>query len=97
MVDNDPELNEEFIESIRELDGKLVTQKALHVMGSEDFSFFTNRIPAVYMAFGAGVEDQTRWRAQHNPEIVFNEKVLPVGAAAYVKIATDYLAKRSKS
>ena len=96
MVDNDPELNAEFIESIRELDGNLVTQKALHVMGSEDFSFFTDTIPAVYMAFGAGVEDQTRWRAQHNPEIVFNEKVLSVGAAAYVKIATDYLTKRSK-
>ena len=97
MVNNDPELNTEFIESIRELDGNLVTQKALHVMGSEDFSFFTDTIPAVYMAFGAGVEDQTRWRAQHNPEIVFNEKVLSVGAAAYVKIATDYLTKRSKS
>ena len=96
MVDNDPELNMEFIESIRELDGNLVTQKALHVMGSEDFSFFTNTIPAVYMAFGAGAQDQTRWRAQHNPEIVFNEKVLSVGAAAYVKIATDYLTKRSK-
>ena len=41
MVDNDPELNMEFIESIRELDGNLVTQTALHVMGSEDFSFFT--------------------------------------------------------
>ena len=96
MVYSDPELNTEFIESIRELDDSLVAQKALHVMGSEDFSFITDTIPAVYMVFGAGVEDPTRWRAQHNPEIIFNEKALPVGAAAYVKIAMDYLTKRSK-
>lgn len=92
MVNNDPKLNLEFADSIRELDDSLVTEKALHVMGSEDFAYFTEKIPAVYMALGAGVPDKTLWRAQHNPEIVFNEKVLPAGAAAYAKIAVDYLA-----
>lgn len=96
MVNNDPQLNAEFVESVRELDDSLVVRKVLHVMGSEDFAFITDTIPAVYMALGAGVEDQDRWRAQHNPEIVFNEKVLPIGVAAYVKIATDYLAGRSE-
>lgn len=96
MVDNNPELNLEFVESIRELDESLVPEKALHVMGSEDFAFITEKIPAVYMVLGAGVPDKTRWRAQHNPEIVFNEKVLPTGAAAYAKIAVDYLKKRSR-
>ena len=38
MVNNDPKLNLEFADSIRELDDSLVTEKALHVMGSEDFT-----------------------------------------------------------
>ena len=96
MVNNDPKLNLEFADSIRELDDSLVTEKALHVMGSEDFAYFTEKIPAVYMALGAGVPDKTLWRAQHNPEIVFNEKILPAGVAAYTKIAADYLTGRSR-
>ena len=50
----------------------------------------------IYMALGAGVPDKTRRRAQHNPEIVFNEKILPAGVAAYTKIAADYLTGRSR-
>ena len=50
----------------------------------------------IYMALGAGVPDKTRRRAQHNPEIVFNEKILPAGVAAYAKIAADYLTGRSR-
>ena len=51
------------------------------------------KIPASYFVVGAGVEDQSKWKGQHNPKILFNEKALPLGAAMYAKIAMDWLAK----
>ena len=39
------------------------------------------KIPASYFVVGAGVEDQSKWKGQHNPKILFNEKALPLGAA----------------
>ena len=58
--------------------------------------FFTEQLPCSYITIGAGVEDPSKWRAQHNPEIVFNEKALPLGTAAYVQVAMDYLEKHGK-
>ena len=95
-VDNDHELNQEFIASIAKLDEKIVLVDGFHAMGSEDFAFITQKIPCSYISFGAGVEDQTKWRPQHSPEIVFSNKALPMGAAAYAQIAMDYLEKHSK-
>lgn len=50
-------------------------------MGSEDFAVISAKIPASYFVVGAGVEDQSKWKGQHNPKILFNEKALPLGAA----------------
>ena len=94
-VDNDHELNQEFIASIAKLDEKIVLVDGFHAMGSEDFAFITQKVPSSYISFGAGVEDQTRWRPQHSPEIVFSNNALPMGAAAYAQIAIDYLEKHS--
>ena len=62
-------------------------------MGSEDFAVISAKIPASYFVVGAGVEDKSKWKGQHNPKILFNEKALPLGAAMYAKIAMDWLAK----
>ena len=40
----------------------------------------------------AGVEDQSKWKGQHNPKILFNEKHYRL-AQPYAKIAMDWLAK----
>ena len=60
-------------------------------MGSEDFSFFTDKVPCTFLAVGAGVEDKSKWVGLHNPKVVLNEKILPQAAAIYAKAAFDWL------
>lgn len=88
------ELKQEYIKSIESLENPGTTiNGGFHVMGSEDFAVISAKIPASYFVVGAGVEDQSKWKGQHNPKILFNEKALPLGAAMYAKIAMDWLAK----
>lgn len=89
----DTELNKEFVASIQELDEELQLLPIYHVMGSEDFAFISDKVPSGYFAIGAGDEDESKWVGQHNPKVLFNETCLPLGAAAYAKVAMDWLEK----
>ena len=59
-------------------------------MGSEDFAAYTHRLPCAYLLLGAGSakEDPAYGKPMHNAAVVFNEAVLPRGAAllAYAAI-----------
>ena len=65
-----------------------------HFPGSEDFSYITNEIPATFVALGASIGPDVKY-GQHHPKVQFNEKCLPVGAAAYAQAATVWLDKHS--
>lgn len=93
----DEKLNQQIIESIHKLDDSVKILPVYHVMGSEDFAFFTEKIPASYFCIGAGTEDRSRWRGQHNPGVCFNENCLPLGAAVYANAAFEWLAKQGES
>ena len=64
-----------------------------HGMGSEDVAEIPERVPAADFMLGAGIPDQSKWVGQHNPRIVFNEDILPVGAAIYAATAEAWLNK----
>lgn len=55
-------------------------------MGSEDFAFYAQKIPAVYAFIGNGNTPMV-----HHPEYVFNRENLSVGAAYWVALAENYL------
>ena len=65
-----------------------------HFPGSEDFSYITNEIPATFVALGASIGPDVKY-GQHHPKVQFNEKCLPVGAAAYAQAATFWLDKHN--
>lgn len=54
-------------------------------MGSEDFASYTQLIPCVYFLLGAGTkeEDSKYGYPMHHPSVMFNEDILPVGAAMH--------------
>lgn len=79
--------------AVAELDNGMTLVPGIHLMGSEDFACYAERVPAVICFLGAGVEDQSKWVGQHNPKIIFNEDVLENEVALYVKMALDYLEK----
>ena len=82
-----------MLDAVRELDNGMVPVNALHAMGSEDFACYSELVPSVIVAMGAGVEDKTKWVGQHNPKILFNEDILLNEVALYVKMAVDFLEK----
>ena len=90
-VKDDPAMDKEAVASIQELDDTTKVLPLYHVMGSEDFAFFSEKVPSSYFCIGAGVEDKTKWVPHHNPKIVFNEKALSLGSAVYAKVAMDWV------
>lgn len=65
-------------------------------MGSEDFAEVTQQVPSVFMGIGAGGPEEIYNRAgSHHPAIVFNEEVLPLGAAVLAGCAANWLAAHS--
>ncbi len=61
------------------------------IAGSEDFAYIAQRVPSVMLSISAGSSDEGYIYPQHHPKIVFDENVLPVGAAAYAYYAIRWL------
>ena len=62
-------------------------------MGSEDFASYTYELPCAYLLLGAGTaqEDSRYGKPMHNPKVIFNEDILPRGAALHTLTALRYL------
>lgn len=64
------------------------------VMGSEDFSFFSEVVPAAYYYFiGMMNESKVPVYPAHSPYFTINEEVLPYGAALHASLAMNYLSE----
>lgn len=58
--------------------------------GGEDFSYFAKAVPSVYFWLGTQADDGVTVSA-HSPAFTFNEKAMPLGVAAFVRIVLGYL------
>jgi amidohydrolase len=63
----------------------------MKLMGSEDFAFVSEKVPAIMGALAAGEPKDGYAYPQHHPKIRFDEEVLWRGAAAYAGAALDWL------
>lgn len=93
---NQPEMVEELAGYARTLTGPekvVVFQEG--GMGSEDFSSYTYQIPCAYLLLGAGTgaENPLYGKPMHNECVVFNEDILPLGAALHTGCAIQWLEK----
>ena len=61
--------------------------------GSEDFSFMLEQCPGSYLIVGNGVGDThgTGGCMVHNPGYDFNDRILPLAATYWVKLARRFL------
>jgi amidohydrolase len=62
-----------------------VNQQPTPSMGSEDFAFMLQEKPGCYLWIGNGSSENSC--LLHNPHYDFNDEILPVGAAYWVKLA----------
>ena len=61
-------------------------------MGSEDYSYYLNRVPGAMGMLGAQIEGQTTYPS-HHPRFDFDEKCLPLGAELLAAAAVRFLSQ----
>ncbi|KAF7816849.1 IAA-amino acid hydrolase ILR1-like 6 [Senna tora] len=61
------------------------------MMGSEDFSFYSEVVPSAFFYIGIRNETLGSTHTGHSPLFMIDEDVLPIGAATHASIAERYL------
>lgn len=64
------------------------------VMGAEDFSEISARVPSVYMDLACGSVEEGYCYGVHSPHFRLNQEALPTGTACFVQCALKYLEAR---
>ncbi|KAI3518746.1 hypothetical protein L1887_07558 [Cichorium endivia] len=90
VTENDEGLYEHAKSVAEIIFGKPNMQLLPVTMGGEDFSFFTQKMPAVMFVVGTNNKTQTPEHL-HSPYFVIDEEALPVGAAFHAAMAISYL------
>lgn len=87
---NDPALTERFLKVAK---GALGEQRAGLVpnptMGGEDFSYYAQRVPAVFFCLGLKPEDRESYPTLHQPDFDFNDDALGLGVEMMCRLATE--------
>lgn len=82
-------------EHVKKVAGDLVGTTNFKVvppmMGAEDFSFYSEVIPAAFFYIGIRNETLGSIHTGHSPHFMIDEDVLPIGAATHAAIAERYL------
>ncbi len=88
----DPALTRQMVSYMQELG---VPGAAAHpgivASASEDFASIAAAVPSAFMYLSAGYTDSRGAAAAHSPQVLFNEEVLPQGAAWLAHCALRYL------
>ena len=88
---NDPALTESMVPTLRKLTTDLVTVNP--TLGAEDFSFYQQKVPGLFIWLGTRPKNQTAEQAasNHSPLFYVDESGLGLGVRALAYLATDYL------
>lgn len=90
-----PELTHEMAGYIAELVGKEHVEEQPVGQGAEDFSAVCREVPGCFFNLGAGHPDEGYTAQNHKSNVIFNEDVLPTGAAMYASCAFEWLKAHS--
>ncbi|HVG12359.1 MAG TPA: amidohydrolase [Flavisolibacter sp.] len=90
---NDPELTRKMLPSLMKASGN----NAMVIppqTGAEDFSFFAEKVPSLYVFVGGMPvgKDPKLAAAHHTPDFFIDESGLKTGVKAYVHFVLDYMA-----
>ena len=73
------------------MDMVAITGGTQRMNGSEDFAFVSEKTAATFVGMSASVEKDGVVYPQHHPKVIFDERILPVGAAVYANAAIEWL------
>jgi amidohydrolase len=97
VVDNDPKLVEESLPSIRRVLGSNNILEAPRRMGAEDFSFYQQVIPGLFIRLGSGNRARGIVAEGHSPEFDIDEECLVTGVQVMCNLALDFLERHRQS
>jgi len=64
------------------------------LMGSEDFSFYLQKVPGALVFLGDENKDKGIIYPHHHPKYNIDEDILPIGTALHVSVAWEYLKEK---
>ncbi|OVA18982.1 Peptidase M20 [Macleaya cordata] len=88
---NDERMNEHVRKVAIDLLGPKNYKVVPPMMGAEDFSFYSEVVPAAFFYIGVRNETLGSIHSGHSPYFTIDENALPIGAAMHAAIAERYL------
>lgn len=96
VTSNSPALTEQMLPTLRNIAGDDVFE-TMKLTGSEDFSFYANRVPGMFLFLGVTPENKLATAdSNHSPRFEIDESALPRGAQVLAHLAIDYLHSTSR-
>ena len=94
MTYNDPQLTKRMVPTLEWAAGPGKVAKSPLIMGAEDFAFYQEKIPGLYISLGVNEDGVAPGEAapNHSPYFFANEDALIVGVRVLAALAWDYLA-----
>ena len=91
VVNDDDELIAIARKAVAEMYGDDAFGALQPMLGSEDFAFYMEKIPALYCFVGARNREAGITATNHNDCFTVDESALPRGSALYARFAADFL------
>lgn len=95
---NDPELTAQMIPTVERTAGKKNTILAKPVTGAEDFSFYQEKVPGLFMWLGGKPLDVPAKDspAHHTPEFYVDDSGMKLGVRVLTNLTLDYMDAHAK-
>jgi amidohydrolase len=87
---NDPELTRRMKPTLVKIVGAANAQEVEPLMAAEDFAFYGQKIPALFVFLGVW-DQRLPQHSLHTPQVLIDERALPVGVRLLAMLAVDYL------
>jgi amidohydrolase len=90
---NDPALTARMVASLKKAAGDANVQEIKAVTGSEDFGFFSQKVPGLFFFVGAMPPDMDPAKApsHHTPDFMMDERGMITGLRAMLDVTLDYM------
>ena len=93
VTSNDPALTERMVATLRRVAGPERVTLARPVTGAEDFGYFAEQVPGLFVFLGVRPpgSPESAFVSNHSPKFFADERAMPNGVKALVLLATDFL------
>lgn len=87
---NDPNLFRQMSPTLERVAGDRFIE-APQTTTAEDFSYFANEVPGLFLFLGVAPDDPALIHPNHSPRFYADERALPVGVEALTSMTLDYM------